>query len=104
MLQPSFAIAVERRAGGAAVLSVAGELDLATAGQLRRTVGDLMGMGTRQVTVDLAEVGFIDSTGLGAILWAEHRLQAVGGDLAAVHCCPPVQRAFGLAGLGRLVH
>ena len=104
MLHPPFAIAVDRHAEGAAVLSVAGELDLATAGQLRRTVGDLMGMGTRQVTVDLSEVEFIDSTGLGALLWAEHRLQAVGGELAAVRCCPPVERAFSLAGLGRLVH
>ena len=104
MIHPSFAIEVERRDDGAAVVSLSGELDLATAPQLRQTVGDLMGMGTRHLVVDLEGVEFIDSSGLGALLWVEHRLHAVGGHLTAVHCCPPVERAFGLAGLGQLVH
>ena len=100
----SFDIGIDRRADGEAVLAVAGELDLASAAHFRQAVGAAMGTGVRHLTVDLADVDFIDSAGLAAILWADHRLQAVGGDLTAVRCCPAVDRAFALAGLGELVH
>ncbi len=54
--------------------------------------------------IDLADSDFVDSSGLGAILWARHRAQAVGGDLHVDNCCPPVERAFTLAGLTELLH
>lgn len=89
--------------GGASAMRVDGELDIAAADQFRRMVGDLMGAGVRVVTVDLAGAEFVDSTGLGALLWAEHRLQAAGGDLVVLHARGPVARTFALAGLGSLL-
>jgi anti-sigma B factor antagonist len=83
----------------AAVLTVAGELDIATAPRLRSTVGDLMGQGIRHVEVDLDGCTFIDSSGMGALLWASHRLRAVGGELSAVHAHGSAMRAMELAGV-----
>ena len=100
----AFDLTITPRTGGESVLAVAGELDVATAPQFRRAVGELMGQGTRHLVLDLGETGFVDSCGLGALLWAEHRLEAVGGGLETVNCAGDVRRAFELAGLDGLLH
>ncbi len=89
---------------GTFVLAVTGELDLASAAHFREAVGEAMGTGARNVVVDLSGSDFIDSSGIGALMWAEHRLQAVGGELTTKGCQPPVERAFKLAGLSQLIH
>jgi anti-sigma B factor antagonist len=89
--------------GSTSDVAVVGELDIATAPQFRRAVGDLMGTGVREMTVDLGEIDFVDSSGLGALLWAEHRLKAIGGALSIVNVRDHVQRTFELAGLDTLL-
>jgi anti-sigma B factor antagonist len=84
-------------------LHIAGELDVGTAPELRQVIGDLMSGGVRTVVVDLAETDFLDSTGLAALLWAEHRLEAIGGSLAAVHPRDEVARVLAVAGADALV-
>jgi anti-sigma B factor antagonist len=100
----AFDIEISQQPDGTSVLAVNGELDLASAALFRERVGEALGTGARDLVIDLTDVEFIDSSGLGALLWAQHRAQAVGGDLHAVHCCPPVERAFALAGLTQLLH
>ena len=86
-------------------VTIVGELDIATAPRLRRVVGDLMGAGIREVRVDMTRAEFIDSSGLGALLWTDHRLRAVGGHLSVVNAHDGVLRSFELAGLdGMLLH
>ena len=83
----------------AAVLAVTGELDLASAPRLRAAVGDLMGQGIRHLEVDLEGCTFIDSSGMGALLWAQHRLHSAGGDLVTLHVHGPPQRALAMSGI-----
>ena len=99
-----FDVQIRMTEEGNPVLAIRGELDLAAAPQLRRVVGSLMGSGARHMIVDLSEASFIDSSGMGALLWADHRLHAVGGELTAVNPQPNVARAFEIAGLGPFVH
>ena len=87
----------------AALLHVHGELDIASAPRLRAAVGDLMGQGVRHVEVDLDGCSFIDSSGMGALLWASHRLQAAGGDLVATHAHGSTMRALEMAGVDRVL-
>ncbi|WP_433728139.1 STAS domain-containing protein [Actinoplanes sp. CA-051413] len=52
---------------GVVRLSVAGEVDMATVGDLEKAMIDaITADGTAQVTVDIAEVTFCDSSGLAA--------------------------------------
>ena len=95
-------LASEPTADGA-VLNVTGDLDIATAHLLREAVGDLMGQGVRHVEVDLAACTFLDSCGMGALLWATHRLHAIGGDLAAVHASVPAARTLEISGVDQAV-
>jgi anti-sigma B factor antagonist len=88
-----------REHGYASSLHVEGELDLASASRFRQLISDLMGSGIRVVMVDLSDAPFVDSTGLGALLWADRRLRAVGGQLGVVRAQEQVVKTFELAGL-----
>ena len=99
----NFEVQIRMQEDGTPVLAVCGELDLAAAPQLRRVISSLMGSGTRHVVIDLGDATFVDSSGMGALLWAEHRMHAAGGELTAVNPQPNVARAFEIAGLGPFV-
>lgn len=49
------------------VVSVAGELDLATAPEFRRRLLELIALPIERLTVDLADLRFVDSSGLAAL-------------------------------------
>jgi anti-anti-sigma factor len=65
------------------VLSVAGELDLATAPKVRERLAAAVDSGATEIVVDLRAVTFMDSIGLAAVLHARSRLRE-GGRLALV--------------------
>jgi anti-sigma B factor antagonist len=69
-----------------AILSIAGELDIATVPRVRGALASPAVAGADTVVVDLTEVTFMDSTGLAAVLELERELTARGGRL--VIACP----------------
>lgn len=66
---------------GAAVVTVAGRLDMVSAPRLRSTVTDTVEDGRSRVVVDLGETTFLDSSGLGALIAALKTTRQAGGDL-----------------------
>ena len=63
---------------GIAVVDVAGDVDLHSAPELREALSKLVDSDTtRQVTLDLSDVTFLDSMALGVILGAKKRLVAI---------------------------
>jgi anti-sigma B factor antagonist len=65
--------AVERH-GAAFVVRLLGELDLYNAGDVRQALADVSAQEPERVVVDLEEVTFIDSTGLGVLVEARAKL------------------------------
>jgi len=84
------------------VVSVAGEVDAHTAPPVREAVLATVGPGAR-VVVDLTEVTFLDSTGLGVFVTALKRLREVDGTLDVVITSPRVLKVFTLTGLDVLI-
>lgn len=85
--------------GDAAVVRVVGELDLATAPQLRELLVDLAAQGSHHVTLDLADLAFIDSTGLKVFVAGLKRLRESGGELALRSPSAAAMRVFEITGL-----
>ena len=78
---PAFDL-VASRTDDAAMVRVIGELDLSTAPRLREVLAELAGDGTIDLTLDLADMAFIDSTGVSVFVSGLKRLREPGGDLA----------------------
>ncbi|QYN39079.1 STAS domain-containing protein [Pseudonocardia sp. DSM 110487] len=89
---------------GAVVLAVEGEVDIATAAQLREALDHALNdAGMRPVVVDLTAVSFLASRGL-AILAEAHRSAGVLQPLrVVVDEARPVIRPLQLSGLGRVL-
>lgn len=85
------------------VVTVVGELDLASAPRLRQEVTSLAGKGRCWVLIDMTDVDFLDSTGLGVLVGILKRLRSLGGDLRLVGTRPAVRRVFDLTGLDRVL-
>ncbi|HEV7585458.1 MAG TPA: STAS domain-containing protein [Solirubrobacteraceae bacterium] len=80
------------------VLSVEGELDLASAPSLKWALTDILAAGHDQVVVDLSLVTFIDSTALGVLVGIKKNLSP-GAKLAITCTHPDVLNIFELTGL-----
>ena len=81
-----------------------GEVDVSNADVLRTAVSALIERdGIQRVEVDLAEVPYIDSTGIGVLVGAKHRAAEVGKHMQAVNAQPNVARIFGMLGVDEIV-
>jgi anti-sigma B factor antagonist len=85
------------------VLSVAGEVDLNTAPQLKERINGLISQGNSNLVVDLESVDFMDSTGLSALVSGLMRTSEAGGGMAVVCTRPQVLRLLALTGLDQVL-
>jgi anti-sigma B factor antagonist len=76
-----------------------GELDMSTAPQLRDELLRLTSNGAREVTVDLSDLQFMDSTGLSVLITGLKRLREKGGDMALRSPTPGTRRVLEITGL-----
>jgi len=89
-----------RHERGYPVVTVAGEVDIATAARLRERLSGLAA-GGGPLVAGLDQVCFIDSAGLAALAGAANRAAAHGGSLHVVCARPGVRQLFRLTGLDR---
>jgi anti-sigma B factor antagonist len=83
------------------VVSVEGEIDSFTAPALEQELEWVLGDGASNAVVDLAGVGFIDSTGLRVLLKALPSFTKRGGKLVLVSDDRRVLRTLEITGLDR---
>jgi anti-sigma B factor antagonist len=90
--------------GSVTVLHLTGDLDLATAGQLRGHLRDLLDKGTvRRLVLDMAGLEFMDVTGLNVLVEAQRVVSDDGGTLALRSPRPMVLRMLKLLALDEVV-
>ena len=95
---PQFEVTVSGQTG-VPVLRACGEIDVASAPEFHASLGELIGREVAVVIVDLSEVTFIDSTGLGVLVGAEKEIRGAGRDLRVVVTRPQIRRVLELTGL-----
>lgn len=84
------------------LVTVAGELDLATGPHLREVLRGLLAASRNHVVIDLDRVTFIDSTGLGVLIAVHRRVTAAAGSLALVCNSPRCMRLMEITGMTRV--
>ena len=89
----------ERSAGPNPVVAVTGEIDVATAPQLRECLHRVIAEGGSTVVLDILGVTFLDSTALGVLVGALKRCRELGGDLHVVVADPRIVKIFEITGL-----
>ena len=97
-----FVVATERLDGGIPVVSVSGEVDLATAPALERTLRDAADDQSGEVIVDLTCCSFLDSRGLTALLATRKRLGNSDRSLRLVLSNPNVLKVFQITGFNQI--
>jgi anti-anti-sigma factor len=99
MPHPEFQLSTHRRDAAVEVVA-AGELDMAAAFKLESGVDPLLeDEAVDSLQLDLSEVGFVDSAGLGALLSLRERAQDRGVALEIARASDPVRRLLELTGL-----
>ena len=79
---------------------VTGEVDVSNASELRDAIDAALAEKPAELRVDLAEVPYIDSTGIGVLVGAAHRAAESGSKLVVARPQKNVERVLGLLGVG----
>lgn len=78
-----------------------GELDAYTVGEFREALSGLAS--SDRLLIDLSEVPFMDSAGLGALIGGIRRAREAGGDVAVACSRPTLTRLLHTTGFDRIV-
>jgi anti-sigma B factor antagonist len=85
--------------GDAIIYRLHGSLDLATSPSVRAALLEAADEGKHEIIVDLSELEFLDSTGLGALIGAHRRALEHDGRVRLVVCEGMISRLLTITGL-----
>lgn len=85
--------------GGVFVLALGGDIDVASAVTMRDALDRVIAAGHHRVVLDLNEVRFLDSTGLGVMVGRLKAVRDLGGDLHLACTSPRILRVLSITGL-----
>jgi anti-sigma B factor antagonist len=88
-------------ANGYQIVSVAGELDIATAEQAYSYISEVIDGRPAPVTVDLSGVSFCDASGLGALARIARHARQAGHQLMLTSARPSLVKIMRITGLDR---
>ncbi len=94
---------VTRFQEGVAVLRLSGKLNMVSAPAVREGIASLVAGGAPRVVVDLADVEFLDSSGLGALISGLKSARQAGGDLRIASPAEQVRLVLRLTNMERVL-
>jgi anti-sigma B factor antagonist len=97
-----FEAASESLDGGVHVVSVTGEIDLATGPELERALHGLPEEGVASLIVDLTDCSFMDSTGLHLLVRTQRRFDRSSGRVAVVSANRSILKVLEITRLDQL--
>jgi anti-sigma B factor antagonist len=80
-----------------------GDLDIVTSEDVKRQLSALVETGSDTVALDLRDVGFVDSSGLGALVAVHHYAEAKGSQLVVRSVPTHVRDLFTITRLDNLL-
>jgi anti-sigma B factor antagonist len=93
---------VHENLNGVDLLKLVGRLDAATSKDFKKKIGALTEEDRFNLLLDLSELDFIDSSGLGSLVSALRTVNNQGGDIKIAGIKPQVRAIFELTRLHRV--
>jgi len=91
-----------KEADGTATISLSGEVDVYTSPRVKQEIVDLLNQGVSRLVVDVSQVDYLDSTGLGVLIGGLKRAREHDGDLRLICDNPRILRIFEITGLTKI--
>lgn len=86
------------------LVRISGELDHCSSQKVRRELDLLLSdPGIKKLEMDLKEMTFMDSSGIGVILGRYRTLKQRGGTVAVKNMNPQVEKVFLLSGMNQVI-
>jgi anti-sigma B factor antagonist len=98
-----FGVEIFARDGGTALVQVKGEVDSYTAPMLEQRLTELVDGGVCEIVLDVADLTFMDTTGLAALARTFKRLRSGQGRLSLRSPRPNVQKTLEITGLDKVL-
>ena len=96
-------VLVDNRTGGIGVVRLIGRFDLLSARDVRQRLAQIVADGYRRLIVDLAEVPFMDSSGLAALISGLKAARLAGGDLRIARPTDQARSVLEITSLNRVL-
>jgi anti-sigma B factor antagonist len=93
---------VRREPSGVVVIGVDGQLIVSNRHELKERVAEAVDFGSRKILVDFTDTGYIDSSGLGALVSLAKKLRESGGELRLAGLNEDLRTLFELTKLDTL--
>ncbi len=90
-----------REAGGYKIIEVTGEVDLYNVSELKKALFSITDGNYKSVVVDMKNVNYMDSSGIGALVAGQKKMKAHAGNFAIMNLHEDVLNILKLATLDR---
>lgn len=91
-----------RTAEGIPVILLSGEVDAYTCSMFRDAMIEIIDQGNPSVVVSMADVEYIDSSGLGTLVGGLKRASERGGKIAVIASSIQIRKVFEITGLEKV--
>ncbi|MDE0267473.1 MAG: STAS domain-containing protein [Acidimicrobiaceae bacterium] len=85
------------------VLKVSGDLDVESSPEVRQAVIAEVASGARWIILDLSNVQFVDSLGIGVVVGALKRIRQRGGDMRLIRPESRIWRIFEICAINKIM-
>ena len=103
MQDGDFGISQAKTASGLRLVRPTGELDVYTVPRLQSFIDDLCREGVLDICLDLSQLRFIDSRGLGLLVGITKQVRDAGGQLVVAAPSPAIERVFSISGIDQVI-
>ncbi|HEU4326464.1 MAG TPA: STAS domain-containing protein [Roseiflexaceae bacterium] len=101
--EPSMNMSLETLPQGVTLVRLAGRLDLVVASKVKQSLTIAAHAGQHRLVIDLGEVSFMDSSGLGTLIGGLKAARLAGGDLRIARPREQARGIFRLTSLDRVL-
>eukprot|EP01047_Picozoa_sp_COSAG01_P000166 COSAG01_NODE_2_length_63927_cov_1357.611941_51_plen_114_part_00 len=95
-----FSLETEEKKQGP-LLHLKGELDLHSSNELNETLTTLAEQETDNISLNMTDVQYIDSTGLGTLAKNAKKLEPFNGKITLYNCQPRIKKLIEISGLDK---